>query len=371
MLDYSSALQENFGHEVTMFCDLAGDDAVAQLKKNRMELRQMDTVSTNSPAYWLTLASRLRRKREALEKEVSGYDLIINSMFPMNVLVEDFRKPRLQMCYEPFAFFYDPGFLRNFTLPQQCFFRLAKLVYSSSDIRATRKMDTVLTVNKTNIPKIEEVYGITPRVVYAGIDTKVYARASEAEIAAVRERHPGSPLLFHSTDLTGIKGTFPLLSVVKGLCNDFPNLKLLVTVYVNNPSGVKMLQDAILENGLSGNVEYLGCLDKGELPRYYSAVDFVCQPSVNQPANWPLKEALLCRTPIIGGKQSEEAIDFVNGISIDVNDRLGSVEKMGQLFNKRHELNIDTTELVANYSKDNCMAGFNAIIRQTYENYRH
>ncbi len=371
VLDYSAALRDSFGHEVTMFCDLAGPEAIAQLERNGMALRQLDTVSTNSPVYWLTLSSRLRRKRLELVNEMAEYDFIINSMFPMNVLTSCFDKPCLQMCYEPFAFFYDPGFLRNFTLSQQLFFRLAKLIYSKADIVATRRMNAVLTVNKTNIPKIEEVYGITPQVVYAGIDTKVYKRASEAEIAAVRSRHCGSPLLFHSTDLTGIKGTYPLLSVVKRLREDFPNLKLLVTVYVNNPQGIKMLQDTIASEGLSGNVEYLGCLEKSELPLYYSAVDFVCQPSVNQPANWPLKEALLCHTPIIGGKQSEETIDFVNGISVDINDCSGTVEKMSQLFNKRHELVIDTSELVKNYSKDGCISHLNTIIEQAYANYRH
>ncbi|MDD3119045.1 MAG: glycosyltransferase family 4 protein [Victivallales bacterium] len=369
VLDYSLALQEQFGHEVTMFCDFAGPEATEQLRRNGMNLRELDTISTNHPFYWLTLPWRLRQKRRMLKRELEDYDFIISSMFPMNWLVADMPQPKIQMCYEPFAFFYDSVFLKNFNLPQRCFFRLAKRAYARSDIAATRKMDIVLTVNNTNIPKIEEIYGLTPLVVYAGIDTDIYHRVDDGEITRIRDRHPGSPLLFHSTDLTGIKGTFPLLEVIRDLSSDYPRLKLLVTVYVNYPQGIKMLQEKVAKLGLQDHVEYLGCLDKQDLPSYYSAVDFVCQPSINQPACWPLKEALLCGTPIIGGKESEEPEDFVNGIRIDVNDRAGAVEKMSRLFREQARIHVDPTELIGNYAKKNCVAALNTIIGQIHANH--
>lgn len=371
VLDYSAELRSRFGHEVTLFCDVAGQDAAAQLQSSGVGLRELDTMSTNDPRYWITLPLRLSRKRKRLATELRGYDCVVNSMFPMNILVHGMDLPRVQMCYEPFAFFYDHGFLANFSSPQRLFFRAMKGLFSASDIRATRRMDSVLTVNNTNIPKIERVYGITPAVVYAGIDTTMYRRADSTTISSIRARHPGSPLLFHSTDLTGIKGTLPLLEVIRELRGEFPTMKLLLTVYVRNPQGTQNLLDRVRALGIENNVEYLGCLDKRELPDYYSAVDFVCQPSVNQPANWPLKEALLCGTPIIGGQESEETIDGVNGAKVTITDIPGSVHKLRSIFQRRSDLRVDTTDLIKHYSKDNCVARFNALVTKTYEDHRH
>ena len=67
-------------------------------------------------------------------------------------------------------------------------------------------------------------------------------------------------------------------------------------------------------------------------------MDFVCQPSLNQPANWPLKEALLCETPIIGGIESEEVVDFVNGVKVNIKNSAESANKIIELIKKRDQL---------------------------------
>jgi len=147
-------------------------------------------------------------------------------------------------------------------------------------------------------------------------------------------------------------------------------LKLLITVYVNDLDGIKKLQQRIAELELDRNVKYIGCLDKTKLPLYYSAVDFVCQPSINQPANWPLKEALLCGTPIIGGAESEETLDFVNGIKIDLRNRQESHEKLEALFASNLAFSIDNTQLLADYSFKGCLDKFNRIIKDTANEYK-
>lgn len=371
VIDYASGLAERFGHSVTLYCDIASKESVETLAASGVKVIQLDTASTNSPIYWLTLFLRIMRKRKKLEKTVSRYDALISSMFPMNWLTAGFDAPKIQMCYEPFAFFYDKGFLQNFKLHHRLFFKVMKLFYQSYDKDSTLNAGRLLTVNKTNIPKIESEYGILPDVVYAGIDTRMYHRASQAEINAIRKKYAGSPILFHSTDLTGIKGTFPLLEVIAMLVkNDFPKLKLLITVYVSNPDGIRKLQACITRLGLDENVEYIGCLPKNELPLYYSAVDFVCQPSINQPANWPLKEALLCGTPIIGGAESEEAQHLVNGAKIDLRNPDDSYEKLKMLFSPDRSFQIDNTALLADYSFNGCLDKFNRIIKESADEYK-
>ena len=364
VIDYSIGLKRLFGHDVTVFCDCASAEVISQLEAAGVPVVETDRTSTNSPLYWLTLPLRNRAKQRKLRYVEAEFDCIVNSLFPMNVLVADFKVPKVQMCYEPFAFFYDPGFLKNFTLPQQLFFRVMKVLYEKSDKQAVEKMEQILTVNKTNLPKIEAIYGRSATPVYAGIDPKVYRRAGEGEIALLREKHPGEPLLFHSTDLTGIKGTYPLLETIKRLLPEFPGIKLLMTVYLDLPDGVARLKKRIKEMGMERHVEYLGCLPKEDLPLYYSAVDFVCQPSLNQPANWPLKEAMLCGTPIIGGAESEE-VDGRNGAKIDVSDPARAATILKELFAKdRSAFEIDVKGLKREYSIDACLAQFNDVVKK-------
>ena len=362
VVDYAGGLKRQFGHEVTVVCDCASAEICSQLQGHGIPVVEMDRFSTNHPVYWLTLPARILKKRKWLQYISKEFDCVVCSLFPMNLLVSRFSIPKVQMCYEPFAFFYDKGFMKNYTWAERLFFKLMAILYSRWDKAAVRGMNRVLTVNKTNLKKIRDIYGVDATPVYAGIDPRVYKRASDQKIRELREKHTGQPLLFHSTDLTGIKGTYPLLDVIKEVSRQIPDIKLLVTIYVDLPAGIQRFKNRIVELGMERQVEYLGCLPKEDLPLYYSAVDFVCQPSINQPANWPLKEAQLCGTPIIGGIESEE-IDDGNGVRIDGTNVDDSVDVLMELFARdRSSFVIDAEELKRLYSIDSCLAQFNEIV---------
>ena len=366
VLEHAEGLKRQHGHHVTLFCDVAGHDARKQLRTAELELCEIDTLSTNSARYWLTLPARIRSKRDRLRSDLAGYELIINSMFPMSWLVCDFPLPKVQICYEPYAFFHDKAFLRNFRIHHRIFFRLMALLYRSEDRAAARKMDRLLTVNATNIEKLRHEYGVTATAVYAGIDLSLYRRAAATEIDALRARFPGFPLLFHSTDLTGIKGSYPLLELIAELRESWPDIRLLVTIYVDDAAGTRTFLRKIRELGLQQHVEFLGCLPKEQLQLYYSAVDFVCQPSINQPASWPLKESIICGTPIIGGVESEEVKEYVNGVRIDVRNRQESIRKLGRLFEQRESLSVDASaeEYRREFSRERSVDRLNDIIIQ-------
>jgi len=157
--------------------------------------------------------------------------------------------------------------------------------------------------------------------------------------------------------------------VIAILKEKYPAIKLLFTVYVDNRPATRKFLQRIAELGLDDNCEFLGCLPKKQLPLYYSAADFVCQPSLNQPANWPLKEALLCGTPIIGGVESEEVKEMVNGIRIDVNAREKAAEKLDGLFQSQGSLNVDFRELVDNYSFDGCLGKLASVLEDCIADY--
>ena len=364
VLNYAEYLKKLYGHDITVFTDIASDETIKAISDTNIDLVIMDHKSTNSFFYWLTLYPRLYIKRKKYASILSGFDLIISSMFPMNLLIQNINKPKVQICYEPFAFFYDTGYLKNFKLQYQYFFKIMKFLYSKQDIKATKKINKIITINKTNIKKTEEIYNITPSVVYAGIDTNIYKPLLTEHVKLIKNKHLGNPLLFHSTDLTGIKGSFRLLQIISELRKTFPEIKLIFTIYVNDTIGTERFLKKIKELGIEKNCEYLGCLEKDQLPLYYNAVDFVCQPSINQPANWPLKESLLCGTPIIGGIESEEVIDFVNGCKINVNEMKESFVILSKLFAETDRLQVSSAKIIKDYSIRSCISLFNDILRK-------
>lgn len=359
VIDYASGLQDKFMHQVTVFCDCASEESRIEFEKLGVGLVELGKHSTNSPMYWLFLPFYIFKSRHKLRNVASNFDILIAGIFPTNIWSSKVNIEKVWLCYEPFAFFYDKDYLSSFTKSQRLFFKLLGFFYSRYDIKVAANFKKVITINKTNTKKIKSIYGIDAKVVYAGIDASVYFRANEEDIANFRGKHEGSPLLFHSTDLGGTKGTIPLLHIIKVLLRHFPRLVLLVTIYINKPKATAELMRLIDEMQLSRNIRLLGCLPKAELPMYYSGVDFVCQPSINQPANWPLKEGLLCGTPIIGGIASEE-VNHSNGVRIDVLNLQDSVLKLSELFHKnKDDFYIDKDMLVDNYSFDKCLISFN------------
>ena len=150
----------------------------------------------------------------------------------------------------------------------------------------------------------------------------------------------------------------------------YPEVKLLFSIYVDDPAGTKKFLHRVTELGLDNNVEYLGCLPKEELPLCYSAADYVCQPSINQPSNGPLKEALHCETPIIAGVESEEVREFQNGCRIDVRNADASAEKIVELIKNRGSLDLRTygSDLMQSYSLESSLVKFEKIIQQAGSN---
>lgn len=68
--------------------------------------------------------------------------------------------------------------------------------------------------------------------------------------------------------------------------------------------------------------------------------------------------------------ESEETLDFVNGIKIDLRNRQESHEKLEALFASNLAFSIDNTQLLADYSFKGCLDKFNRIIKDTANEYK-
>ena len=335
--DYCRALAVR-GHQVTVFCDVAENSVRGQLAAGGVRLVEMDVRSTNSPLYWLFLPLSLIAKRSRFKSEIREFDFAIATMFPMNILIAGLKIPKIQICYAPFAFFYDKSFLKNFNFAQRAAFFVLGSVWRFWDRRAISRMDELLTINKTMVPIMRNLFRRSCKILPGWVKKDSKVDIPEEEKRRLRRQYPSRILIFHSTDMTALKGTLPFLEVLGEVTKVFTDFKLLISVYVDLPEQIRKLCDRIRALGLEQNVEYIGCLPKEKLPLYYASVDFVAQPSFNQPLSWPLNESLKYGTPIIGGPMSEETLHKVNGVMIDVANKRESVDSLLWLFENRDSL---------------------------------
>ena len=260
VFDQIEIMQRLYGHHFTIFCDVVSPDSRKLAEQIGVPLVTLDSASTNSPWYWITLAPRVAMKRRRLRRDIGSYDIAITSMFPMNWIIERLRIPKVQICYEPFAFFYDQRFRSSLRAHERLFFAFAAKLYARFDRRSTRSIDRTITVNETNVAKIVATYGVDAHVVYAGVETSKFSKIRSDDVLAIRSHHGTHPLLFHSTDLSGTKGTIPFLSIFKRLLATFPSARLLITVYVQNAARLRELRQRIAKMDLDDSVEILGCL---------------------------------------------------------------------------------------------------------------
>lgn len=333
--DYAIFLAKN-GFEIDIYCDQADKSLIKYFKKNRINVIELDALSTYSPIYWLTLPIRVQKKKKKIKKIQNKYDLFISSMFPMNLVLEPYSNKVIQICFEPFAFFYDNEFLKQFNPFHIVFFKLMKFFYSRLDIEATKKNKTIITISANSQKKIKKIYKKKSELVFAGVDSDIYKKISREKINQFQQKYKGSPLLLHTTDYTGTKGTDQLIKIINKLYKDFPHIKLIVTYYLNDK---KVLNQMIEKYKRLDFIKIRSAFPYEYLPVVYNSVECVIQPNINRSESWPLREALSAGTSIVGGEISEEATLTSNSLKINVNDHEKSVKNLRTFLNQLKKRN--------------------------------
>jgi len=315
-------LKKSYG--LTLVASTASPQAKAKFTEIGVDLRTVNVRSTNNALFWMTLPLQLSRESQHIHT-ITRADpprVTITSMFPMNVVAESIGAPQVQLCWEPYALFWDRSYLRDFKLREKVFIRLARSLYGSMDIKATRKARTVLTLSKFNKQWISDVYGRHDAgITYEGVDTLFFRPTRLQDIDAT---YKGFKTILHSTDFTAIKGTEYLIRALPFVKNAFPNLKVLVTHTLSNPVRQRQIQALAHELGVLDVIEFLGRVDYDLLPAYYSRADVVAQPSINQSMSLSVKEAMACGTPVVTSLEGDEqTADGDAGFLADPRDSRG------------------------------------------------
>jgi glycosyltransferase involved in cell wall biosynthesis len=310
-----------------------------------VELVIWNTPTSTSPLYWLTLPWQLRSHRQRLQKLLLNRKLLpqhttlVSSMFPMNTVTERFWPfRRVQLCYEPFAFFHDSQFIAAFPFWKHVAIQVLARHLAPLDIAATRAQERVLTLNSVTAETIAEVYGVSAVKVYAGVDATRFRPYVSHSLA---KQYKNIPVSIHSTDFSPVKGTDRVIKAFALVSKKVKTAQLLITSTIANATAQQKLQDLADSLGVGKQVKFLGFVSLEELPQYYSLSRVLVQGSNSSRSGTtsmalPVKEALCCGTPAIrpdvGG---EDVVDGVSGYLVDPEDTEKLAEKMGHLL--QHE----------------------------------
>jgi len=324
-------LNKRYGCRITLVAGAFSDSSKRKFRRIRIENRELLGFSTNNPIYWLFLPFFLKKELNILKKEAEDFDLIISSMFPMNVLAAGLGKKTIQLCYEPYAFFHDPNFIAGFSFSKRFFIRIMAKLYSSLDIKATREASRILTLSEYNRDWIGKIYGRNDTVVvFEGVDADFFKPKHDPSLW---KRYKNYEVIFHSTDFTAIKGTPYLIRAIHELVKETPNVRLLITNTLENEKEKEKIVNLAKNLGILKNIEFLGFLKKERLPYYYTLAKIVVQPSIRQSMNLSVKEAMACETPVITSPEGKEQTkEGEAGFLVDPWDTSKLAKKIAELI---------------------------------------
>jgi glycosyltransferase involved in cell wall biosynthesis len=181
----------------------------------------------------------------------------------------------------------------------------AKTVYGSGGTEffpgyrfLVTRVDYFFACSKFNASQIEDYCAVRPAVLYNGVDTEVFSPREPDK--ALRERlgiREGEAVVVSACRLVGWKGIQYAIRAVAALSARNYHLKYLIIgdgVYRTD------LEELVSELHLGGTVSFLGRIDNGDLPRYYSLCDFAVYPSVaDETFGISIAEAMACGLPVV------------------------------------------------------------------------
>jgi glycosyltransferase involved in cell wall biosynthesis len=308
-------------YDIRLIASAASAQAEQKFAEIAVNLRKVNVRSTNSAAFWLTLPVQIQRERNRILRTTSpkAVRATISSMFPMNVVAEQLEAPHVQLCWEPYALFWDEPYLKDFKPSERVFCRVMRLAYGSLDLDATRKASALLTLSDFNRRWIGSVYGRDDgRLTYEGVDGQFFRPTRSPQ---VDDRYPDRKIILHSTDFTATKGTEHLIRALPFVRQGVPDVKVLITHTLTNPDRKRQMQDLASNLGVLDLLDFIGRVDYQLLPAYYTRADVVVQPSINQSMSLSVKEAMACGTPIVTSPEGhEQTVDGDAGFLVDPRD---------------------------------------------------
>jgi len=334
-------------HEVLLIVQREKREVTDELRAKGVKVICLNTPSFTEIRFWFFFNRTIRRTETLLRKILQPGDILISSMFPMNVLAARLGHPHAQIIYEPFSLFFDKKFQASHSFTIQVFLKIISTVFAGRDITAVNDADVFMTLSEYERRHCLDVYGKDSFVIYEGVDIEHFHPLPLPELQA---KYEGMNIVFHSTGYDSYKGTDLLIKAIPKVTTQFPRARFLISHTRENKGKLKGYMKYLSAHKVLGSVEFLGFLDYKLLPSYYTLADIYVEPGLGRSMSLSSKEANACGTPSIRGDVgTEDVIDGVTGILTSSYDEAQLAENIIILLENesmRTELGVNAKKYV-------------------------
>src|SRR5690349_6396854 len=87
-------------HSVTLYVQKSTPEFEQLFKNAGINVITLSNYSTGDILFWLNFSKQTKKEINFLRSEVKNYDLVISSIFPMNVIANSLPLPHLQFCFQ-------------------------------------------------------------------------------------------------------------------------------------------------------------------------------------------------------------------------------------------------------------------------------
>ncbi|HZQ07631.1 MAG TPA: glycosyltransferase family 4 protein [Anaerolineae bacterium] len=202
-----------------------------------------------------------------------------------------------------------------------------------TDRRFVNASDIAVSCSAFNADQVRAHYGISPRVVYNGIDPQqFFPQTPDAEWRSRVIGDANALTMFYAGRLVRWKGVQYLIDAL-ALLAQTRNVQLLIA---GEGEYRHELEQRAREQGIADCVQFLGYIPSDALPSYYAIADVVALASyANETFSIMSAEAMACARPVIGtrfGGIPEVIADGETGFLAEPENANDLAEKLGRLL---------------------------------------
>ena len=311
-------------HSVDFYVQKALPKFEKQFKDAEINITVMSKHSTGDVLFWLNFSRQINKEIKFLKSRIKNYDLVVSSMFPMNIEANSLNLPHLQSCFQPFAFFWDPNMISNLPFWERIFIKFIKTRFSKYDLEFTKKSNIISTVISDVQYWIQKIYEKDSFIANAGVDTDFFKKTENIEL---QKKYAGKKIILHRTDWTPLKRTNWLIDQFIDIFSQSEDVILLITEIKGHGSERNSAIKKIKNNKIC-NIELCGLISGDLLPAYYSLADVTVYCGMGEgagSASYVVLESMSCETPVIRTDLTHDEVEH---------------EKTGFLYEKNDIINF-------------------------------
>jgi D-inositol-3-phosphate glycosyltransferase len=198
-------------------------------------------------------------------------------------------------------------------------------------------VDKAVSCSHFNAGQVKERYGITPRVIYNGIDPEIF-RPLPPDLKLRKEMGipEESRIVVFAGRLIGLKGVQVLLRA----SNRLPRKDPWRVLIIGEGEGKERLKNLCRDLGIEERVFFAGFIPNRELPKYYSLADLAVFPSLaDESFGMAICEAMACGRAVLSSRVGgipELVTDGETGILVEPRNWEELGDWMNRLFSDVH-----------------------------------